>query len=169
MLTGTPEPYSFDFIEDINPIYAFTTQTGSAYAVRFKHTPYIFEQHPDLGEQTYALVIELVRPAVAGSSGSDARVGVTIAAICQHFFQKHQRIVLYICETADFKHLARVRKFDSWFRQFNNHQYLKVDTQFPDLNGITYFVSLIFQWNHPQLHTIVDAFEQLSARYTTEK
>ena len=168
MQHDTPEPYPFTFTGEPTDIYTFRTVSGAVYAVRFKHTPYLFDSAPVIAEQVYELVIEQVR-APAGRSGSDETIAVTVATICKNFFQDHERILLYICETADFRHLARVRKFDGWFRQFNDHHYLKLDTQFPDSDGVTYFVSIIFQWGHPHLHTIIDAFENLSEQYNEGK
>ena len=168
MLSETPTPYTFTFTGGEANVYTFRAASGSIYAVRFKSTPYLFDNAPAIAEQVYELVIKQVRLSV-GRSGPDPAIAVTIATICKNFFENRERILLYICETADFKHLARVRKFDSWFRQFNDHHYLKLDTQFPDTNGVTYFVSLIFRWGHPHLHTIVDAFENLSDQYNSSK
>lgn len=168
MPNKTPEPYEFTFTAGDIDVYTFRTVAGSIYAVHFKPTPYLFDSSPVIAEQVYELVIEQVRLPVI-RSGKDDSIAETIALICKDFFQYHERILLYICETADFRHLARVRKFDSWFRQFKDHHYLKLDTQFPDLNGITYFVSLIFRWGHPHLHAIIDAFENLSDQYNEDK
>ncbi|GAB4040776.1 DUF6169 family protein [Spirosoma gilvum] len=168
MLSGTPDPYSFTGTGSAVNIYTFRTESGAIYAVRFKPTPYLFENAPIIAEQVYELVIEQVRLPI-GRTGVDRAIAVTIAEICRDFFKNQERILLYICETSDFKQLARVRKFDGWFRQFNDHRYLKLDTQFPDSNGITYFVSLIFRWEHPHLHTIIDAFEGLSEQYNAGK
>ena len=77
--------------------------------------------------------------------------------------------MLYICETADNRHLARVRKFDAWFREFNNYHFIKLDANFPDVNNVTYYASLIFRWDHPQRHLIMDEFEVLAKRYTVDK
>lgn len=99
----------------------------------------------------------------------DPRLPATIAAICQDFFSDKERILLYICETADTRHLARVRKFDAWFREFNDFRFLKIDTNFPDINGVVYYVSLIFRLAHPYRHTIIDEFELLARQYNEDK
>lgn len=107
-------PYNFRFAGGKFNSYLFATAQGAAYAVRFKPTPYLFERHPKLSEQVYELVIDLIRPT-PDRPRLDPSIAVTVAAICQAFFSDKDRILLYICETADARHLARVRKFDAWF------------------------------------------------------
>ena len=161
-------PYSFRFASGGFNSYLFSTAQGAAYAVRFKPTPYLFERHPDLGEQVHELVIDLIRPT-SGRPRVDPSIAVTIASICQDFFSDKDRILLYICETADARHLARVRKFDGWFRELNDLRFLKIDANFPDTNGIVYYLSLIFRLGHPHRHTIIDEFELLARNYNEAK
>lgn len=163
-----PSAYDFLLVSDSTNVYTFTTDTRAAYAVQFKPTPYLFDDAPELGEHIYELIIELLRPG-EGRAGIDARVSYTIAAICSQFLTEHQRMLLYICETADYRHLARVRKFDGWFRLFGASEFVKLDTQFPDTNGVIYFVSLVVRWKHESLHEVISAFERLSDQYQTDK
>ena len=168
MLKKDVKPYNFQLTPGLTNSYLFTTVYNAAYSIKFKPTPYLFENHPEIADQVYELVIELIRPASI-RSGLDSAIAVTIAAICKDFFADKDRILLYICETADVRHLARVRKFDAWFREFKDAHFLKIDANFPDVNDITYYVSLIFRWNHPQRHTIIDEFDLLGQRYNTNK
>ena len=161
-------PYKFEHITGELYSYLIETENQVVYQVIFKPTPYLFGQHPDLGEETFELVIDVVF-SPTNRMPSDSRMPITIAAICQNFFANKDRILLYICETADARHLARVRKFDTWFREFNDFRFLKIDTNFPDTNGTTYFLSLIFRMGHPHRHTIIDEFELLSRQHNLEK
>lgn len=104
-----------------------------------------------------------------GKIPSDAFIPATIAAVCEDFVSNRERILLYICETADARHMARVRKFDAWFCEFNGFQFLKLDANFPDANNITYYVSLIFRSNHPNRHVIIDEVNLLAQRYNMDK
>lgn len=124
-------PYDFEYIKDIHHSYIFETSNEIIYQVKFKSTPYLFGNHPDLEQEVFELVIDVVHSLIARLP-LDARIPATIAAICQDFFSDKERILLYICETADARHLARVRKFDAWFREFNNASFLKIDVNFPD-------------------------------------
>ena len=168
MPKNNARPYSFKFTEEPTNTYLFTTDHGAAYAIRFKFTPYLFENHPDISDQVYELVVERIRPAPIRAD-SDPAIAVTVATICEDFVSDKERILLYICETADARHLARVRKFDAWFREFNDFGFLKLDANFPDVNDVTYCTSLIFRWTHPQRHLIMDEFEVLAKRYNTDK
>ena len=146
----------------------FETSNEVVYQIRFKPTPYFFRHHPDLGQEVFELVVDVVFSSTT-KIPLDPRISATVAAVCQDFFADKERILLYICETADARHLARVRKFDAWFREFNDFHFLKIDTNFPDTNGITYYVSLIFRLGHPHRHTIIDEFELLARHYTEDK
>lgn len=160
--------YNFRFTGDLVNSYLFTTAYGAAYSVKFKSTPYLFENSPEIADQVYELVIDLIRP-VSIRSGLDPAIAVTVVAICKDFFADKERILLYICETADARHRARVRKFDAWFREFNDSRFLKIDANFPDVNNITYYVSLIFRSDHSGRHTIIDEVNLLAQRYNTDK
>lgn len=161
-------PYNFKFSGGKTNVYVFSTAEGAAYSVRFKPTPYLFGNFPELGEQVFELVVELIR-STTDKLRPDPAIAATVAAICQDFFSHQERILLYICETADFRHLARVRKFDAWFRTFGQYGFLKIDTNFPDTNGVTYYLSLIFRMGHPHRHTIIDEFERMARQYNKDE
>jgi hypothetical protein len=146
----------------------FETINDVTYQVKFKPTPYLFAEQPGLGSYIFELIVAPVNSTV-NRTGTDAQIPATVAAICEDFVQNRERILLYICETADSRHMARVRKFDAWFREFNDFHFIKLDANFPDVNNITYYASLIFRLDHPQRHLILDEFELLAKRYNTDK
>ncbi|MBD2756414.1 DUF6169 family protein [Spirosoma validum] len=162
-------PYEFEYVGGASNSYVFETTNEVTYQVKFKPTPYLFVNFPKLGEQVYELVIELVYRPTADKLRADPAIGPTVLAICRDFFANKERILLYICETADARHLARVRKFDAWFREFTTSKFLKLDIQFPDTNGLTYYISLIFRRNHPDRHIIIDEFDVLAQQYDPDK
>ena len=53
MLKNNAKPYNFRFAAGPANSYFFTTAHGSAYAVRFKPTFYLFENHPEISDQVY--------------------------------------------------------------------------------------------------------------------
>ena len=161
-------PYKFEYIGGISHSYVFESANEVVYQVKFKSTPYLFPHYPDVGQDVFELVIDVAYSPI-GKVPPDPIIPATVAAICADFFINKERILLYICETADARHMARVRKFDAWFREFNYAHFLKIDTQFPDTNGITYYISLIFRLGHPHRHTIIDEFELLSRQYDAAK
>lgn len=161
-------PYKFEYVGGLSNAYVFETINDVVYQIKFKPTPYLFPNHPEVGEDVFELVIDVVH-SQRRKVPSDAFLPATIAVICEHFVSNKERILLYICETSDARHLARVRKFDAWFREFGDSNYLKIDANFPDVNNITYYVSLIFRLNHPGRHMIIDEFNLLAQRYDTDK
>lgn len=161
-------PYKFEYVGGVSNSYVFETVNEVIYQIKFKPTPYLFPNYPVLGQESFELVIDVIYSPL-GKIPSDAFIPSTIAAVCEDFVSYRERILLYICETADARHLARVRKFDAWFREFNDFQFLKLDANFPDANNVTYYVSLIFRSNHPSRHVIIDEFNLLAQRYNTDK
>jgi Family of unknown function (DUF6169) len=162
------DKYEYVFAGGNANAYLFRTQYGVVYEVKFKQTPYLFTDQPDVADDVFELVIEVVQE-VSGRVPPDSYIPNTIAAICTDFFRQKDRIIVYICDTSDRRQSARVRKFNAWFTEFADHQYVKFDTQFPDVGGVTHHVSLILRWNHPFLHTAVSAFGKLSELYGGEK
>lgn len=161
-------PYKFEYVGGQSNSYVFETTNKVIYQIKFQPTPYLFPEYPDLGQDIFELVIDVIYSPV-GKVSPDTFIPATIAAICEDFVNSKERILLYICETADARHLARVRKFDAWFREFNDFHFVKIDANFPDTNNITYYISLIFRWKHPQRHIIMDEFDLLGQRYNTIK
>ena len=106
-------PYEFEYVGGASNSYVFETTNKVTYQVKFKSTPYLFVNFPALGEQVYELVIELVYRPTTDKLRADPAIGPTVLAICRDLFANKERILLYICETADARHLARVRKFDA--------------------------------------------------------
>lgn len=161
-------PYEFECVGGTAISYVFETTNEIIYQVKFKPTPYLFPEQPDLGKDVFELVIDVIY-SQTGKISSDASLPATIAAICENFVSSRERILLYICETSDSRHLARVRKFDAWFRAFSNYHFIKLDANFPDVNKVTYYTSLMFRWDHPQRSLIMDEFNVLASRYNTGK
>lgn len=161
-------PYRFEYVGGESNSYVFETNNRVTYQVKFQATPYLFPNYSDLGQDIFELIIDVIYSPI-GKVSPDAFIPATIAAICEDFVSNKERILLYICETADARQLARVRKFDAWFREFNYSSFIKIDANFPDVNHITYYVSLIFRLSHPQRHTIMDEFDLLAQQYHTNK
>ncbi|WP_428656918.1 DUF6169 family protein [Runella sp.] len=160
--------YDFAVLEHDNLRYVFRTAHSVFYEVRFKATPYLFENKAEIADQIYELVIERIKTPVT-KVPPDILIPITVAAICKDFFSHQQeRILLYLCETADFKHTARAKKFDGWFREFNDSQFLKIDAQIPDTD-VTHYLSLIFRWDHPYLQEIITEFKLLANNYGPDK
>ena len=78
------------------------------------------------------------------------------------------KMTIYTCETADGKHQARARKFDSWFKDFNPDFFLKIDRFIPD-GDLVYYNSLIIRQDNPFKLQIIEAFEELNESFEDGK
>ena len=124
--------YDFDYFGEQNNSYIFSTNSQVIYEVGFKPTSYLFSENPLFTYNTYELGIKVIETAGDNSTKLDPYIPPTIAAIFLHFFQQKENIVVYTCETADLKHHARNRKFNQWFMQFNDGNFIKIDCPIND-------------------------------------
>ena len=100
----------------------------------------------------------------------DRQIAPTIARIFEDFLQEKEKIAVYTCETADGRHLARMRKFDAWFKDFNPDFFLKIDRFLKDdKDDVIYFNSLILRQDNPFKNEILEAFESLIGGFEDEK
>ena len=66
--------------------------------------------------------IDIVQLDTGPYNRQDLLTGITVAEIVNDFFGDDSRNVLfYICDPKDGRMKARQRKFDYWFRLFNNN------------------------------------------------
>ncbi|WP_169731850.1 DUF6169 family protein [Runella limosa] len=93
----------------------------------------------------------------------------TIADIVTDFFKSRERIIVYICDTADARHLARSRKFGLWFEKFKTTQFMKVDASITDEMGVIYMNALILHRENPYFVEIIDAFRKVTGGYSEDK
>lgn len=92
----------------------------------------------------------------------DKRVPNTIASIFSDFFNQHDRIIVYACETAENRASAHFRKSNQWFDSYKGASFFKVDMQMGnDEKGEIYFTSLIIKIDNPDAIEIVAAFRKM--------
>jgi hypothetical protein len=162
-------PYNFTFIGGKDNIYTFETLQFITYRVKFKPTGYLFEEYI-WSFYAYEMVIEIAENISKKVPILDQQIPATIAQIFTNFFQEKEKIAVYTCETADGKHLARVRKFNAWFKDFNPDFLLKVDRYIKDnIEEVIYFNSLILRQDNPFKTQILEAFEDLIGGFEEEK
>ena len=157
--------YEFVFLEEENVSYFFQTDYQLTYEVSFKPTFYIFEPHLPFANWVYELVIKIFDNASDKIPPTDPIISVTIVAIFQHFFSNHtEKIIVYVCDTSDRKHLARYRKFNRWFEFHNDDEFRKMEVNTTDeLKDVTYFNTLIVKRTNPYLAEIEIAFRDVFA------
>jgi len=90
----------------------------------------------------------------------DPRIAATVADLVLAFFENVENGIIYICDTADGRELARDYLFDRWFRKYNDGRAEKYSAQqqTPD-----YLVkaSLIILKDNPDKEQIISDFYAL--------
>ncbi|MEZ0487270.1 DUF6169 family protein [Fibrella aquatica] len=162
--------YDVEFIETDN-LFKFITDAVVTYEVAFKPTPYLFDEESAFSQHVVELVIRISKESVNQRPGLDRLVAPTIASVVADYYQhQNEAITLYVCDSADGKQVARKRKFDDWFRYFNQTKFVKHD--FPvtdDRDGITYYNTVILKADNPSRGQIIRAFENVFGRYNDSK
>jgi Family of unknown function (DUF6169) len=153
--------YDFVYLGGKNNSFYFETSSKIIYEVKFKPTDYFFRSNSTFASETYEFVIEVEYNPTEKLPLGDPLIPPTVATILYDFFRQKERIVIYTCETKDRKHHARFRKFEQWFRAFNDDTFLKIDCPINDPKAnLVYYNSLIIKQNNPFKNDIIVAFRQ---------
>ena len=163
-----PPKYEFDYVDGVKKYYAFQTAAGVVYEAVFKPSGYIFPEQPlSLQQNVFEFSILVLKKPTGKLPAADVLIPNTIAAIYHHFFKNQKRVAVYICETADRRAAARVRKFGQWFEWYKGDEFFKVDLQMgSDETGQRYFTSIILHMENPDFVVIVEAFRNLVRAHT---
>ncbi len=156
--------YKYYFEGGTNNSYFFETKGEIIYEIIFKPTPYLFElSQIEIIENTFEFSILLKYNPNSKLPSNDKKIGATVVAIFMDFYsRKNSAISVYICESSDGKELARKRKFDQWFQEYNDDTFVKVDKNLIDKNNNKFPVSLIISKSNPYEEQIFKAFVHLS-------
>lgn len=162
--------YNFVFRGGYNNSYTFDTNYQITYEVKFKPSSYLFDERYQFSSQVFEMVIAITESKnLDDKIPPDAYIMFTIADIVTDFFKSRERIIVYICDTADARHLARARKFGLWFEKFKTTQFMKVDASIIDEMGVIYMNALILHRENPYFVEIIDAFRKVTGGYSEDK
>lgn len=156
--------YKFLFEGGSNNSYYFETFNGCIYEIRFKPTPYLFEnESKEIRDNVFEFAILLEYNPDAKLPSKDKNIGATVVAVFIDFYQKIGNAVsIYICDSSDGKEFIRKRKFDAWFSEFNDETFVKVDEMITDKKNNKYPISLIISKSNPFRKQIINAFIEIS-------
>lgn len=157
--TTSLTPYPFTKLSELS--FEFNTSYGITYIAYFLSYGYMFDD-PEFSDSVFTFNLDL-KDGDADDAATDERVGLTIVEIFRAFFETKQNVVIYICESADNRHLARKRKFDFWFWKFNDGSIVKEDG-IAVIEDVEIYNSLLIHKDNYYLNTIIDAFRQLNSR-----
>jgi hypothetical protein len=122
----------------------------------------MFSGYPQIAEHIYMFNIDVVQGNPT-KSVSDDRIGLTVLQVFQLFFQSTENAVVYVCDTLDDRHLARKRKFDSWFWRYNNGSLIKEDDT-AIVEGVEIYSALIIHKSNQHLKEIILAYKELNEK-----
>jgi hypothetical protein len=160
---------AYDFVPYLgkNHSYFFQTSRGVLYEAIFKPSGYIFpEEAPKLREYVFDFSIVIIEKPEGKLPQPDNRIPATVAAIFHHFFITRERVVVYICETADLRASARMRKFNQWFEWYRGKEFIQVSLPIEqDKAGEKYYNAMIFHSSNSLIGILVEAYTKLINSY----
>lgn len=142
--------------------YQFTSDTGIIYHVYFLDYSYMFSEYPHFAENVYSFNIDVIEGDIT-LTAEDERIGITIVEVFKTFFMRQKNVAVYVCDSADERHLARKRKFDLWFWKYNDGSIIKEDGV-AVIEDMEILNSLLVHHNNPNCTEIIFAFKDLNAR-----
>ena len=161
-LPNLPQKYDYEFGGGIFNSYFFQTINKIIYEVIFKPSDYIFEGNKSFKDKTFEFSILVADNPTDKNPPLDKLIPNTIASIFTDFFDMQDRIVVYICETSDFRAKARNRKFNQWFDVYKGTSFIKVDMPMgQDNQGENYFTAMIIRADNPNINELVQVFRKV--------
>ena len=146
------DQYSFEFV----------TSIGIRYSIYFLDYSAMFTTYPNMASPVYMFNIDVI-DGNPDEAIADERIGLTVLHVFKLFFQKVHNVAVYVCDTLDDRHLARKRKFDSWFWKYNDGSLIKED-DLAVVEGVEIYNSLIVHKNNHNLNAIILAFKELNEK-----
>ena len=133
-----------------NGQYFFNTPSGAQYVAYFLELPF--------AKNLYTFNFDKLHTGKHGVV--DVYVCDTICSILEKFFLKHHDSMLVACDSSDGREAARMRLFDSWYREMAPKELKKIDR-----TGVAeeyrLFLSLFVWEDNPEkerLITILDEY-----------
>lgn len=153
--------FGYEVTNEKTDSYLFRTSNRILYEVSFRPSGYIFANDPDLQPFVFEITIAVIDNPLGKRPPRDPLVPPTIARIFSNFFEQHERIVVYICDTSDQRGRIRQRKFLSWFNYYKGVDYFQFNDTLTDEAGDHFFISLIIRLDNPYRRRLLLAFDDL--------
>lgn len=141
--------------------YQFITVSGIKYYAYFLDYSYMFNEYPEWQYRVYTLNVDIAE-GDPDLNGVDEHIGITIVEIVRIFFQRLENVCVFVCDNADERHWARQRKFNQWFRKYNDGNIIKTDGR-ALVEGVEILNSMLINRYNPWCAAIIAAFKELNA------
>jgi hypothetical protein len=144
-----------------NNYFEFTTVAGIKYACYFLSYAEYFKNYKEVADNIFSFNVEVLE-SKRKNIAADERTGFTIVEIVKHFLVSLESAVVYVCDTSDGKELLRKRKFDQWFRKYDDGTIIKVDGHItaPDLNIHN---AILIHKDNPKKNRFIEVCNELNA------
>lgn len=151
------QPYKVITVKD--NYHEFTTAAGTKYACYFLSYAGYFDEYKEISGRVYGFNVEQI--SKGKKAGADPRIGYTVVHVVKAFLNELVNAVVYVCDNADSRELMRKRKFDTWFKQYDDGSIIKIDGHivYGDLD--IYNAILIHKENQKK-NRFIEAFTQLN-------
>jgi hypothetical protein len=152
------QPYKIIVVRD--NYFEFKTANGAVYLCYFLSYSEYFKNYKEIAGNIFSFNVDIVQGSKTGIS-SDERIGRTIIEIVKGFLAGLENAVVYVCDTSDGKELLRKRKFDQWFRKYDDGTIIKVNGHIAIPNFNIYNAILIHKENQKK-NRFIEAFNDLN-------
>jgi len=152
------QPYKIIVVK--NDYFEFTTANGTVYLCYFISYSEYFKEYKEIAGNIFSFNVDIVHGRITGLS-SDERIGRTIIEIVKNFLSSLENAVVYVCDTSDGREMLRKRKFDHWFRKYDDGTIIKVNGHIAIPNFNIYNAILIHKENQKK-NLFIEAFNDLN-------
>jgi hypothetical protein len=152
--------YPFTNLSELS--FEFVTDQGVVYRAYFIAYGGLFPNYPEFSGNVYSFNLDV---ALQHSEKlvMDEKIALTVVAIFKSFFSARNNVAIYICDSADERHLARKKKFDFWFWKYNDGSIIKEDG-IAVIADFEIYNSLLVHKQNKLADKIIEAFRSLNER-----
>ncbi|NSL88544.1 DUF6169 family protein [Chitinophaga solisilvae] len=141
-------------------VYQFTTDFSVVYSVYFGDGQNYFYDYPEFAGEV--LTFGFDRLSSHDQNYFDIKVRYTIIHLIIQYLETHQdKILFFVCDSADSKGTGRMRIFQHWYRQLQVADLEKHDETI-DTGDMLIHCSIILHSNNNMRNHILSSFRHLS-------
>ncbi len=118
-----------------------------------------FKEYKEIANNIYAFNIDVLQKGT--TSTIDPRIGSTIVQIIKTFLNGLTNAVVYVCDASDNKELLRKRKFDTWFREYDDGTIIKIDGHI-SIEDFNIYNAILIHKDNPKKNRFIEAFNDLN-------
>jgi len=148
-------------------LYQFTTDQQVVYNVYFEDSLCYFQDFPEFSGDVMTFGFDRIS-APAHRGGTDLKIRLTITHHVINFFtENHDKVLFFVCDSADSRGKARMRIFEHWCQQYKI-SFLEKYNESIITEEVEIHCSLILHTENVLKEHIISCFRNLS-KSTTEK